>query len=175
MFNISAKSGIRKSQKTLFVPEWEIQACWAAYHNWFVLCFPLIVVRLAYIYNIYWNDITYLNLPDFIESLEARLVNGKDYCSGRVEVRNGEAWKTVCDTDWTLKKAEVVCELLECGRAVEIPSSTVFGQGSGSVVEATNSCFDNVTSLQQCSLKGFKAATCGHEHDASVLCAGKAF
>ncbi|KAF1388465.1 hypothetical protein PFLUV_G00090490 [Perca fluviatilis] len=105
-------------------------------------------------------------------SLEVRLANGRDECSGRVEVRHGNVWQTVCDTDWTLRKAEVVCEQLECGKALSAPGAAHFGQGNGSVVEASNSCFDNVTSLQQCSLKGFRGARCGHEHDASALCAG---
>ncbi|XP_029281880.1 deleted in malignant brain tumors 1 protein-like isoform X2 [Cottoperca gobio] len=106
-------------------------------------------------------------------SLSVRLANGKDECSGRVEVRHGEMWNTVCDTDWTLSKAQVVCEQLECGHALNAPGSAHFGQGSGSVVEASNSCFDNVTSLQQCTLKGFRGSSCGHEHDAGALCAAQ--
>lgn len=103
------------------------------------------------------------------------MVNNKDECAGRVEVRHGNVWQTVCDTDWNLNKAQVVCELLECGHAMNAPGAAHFGQGSGPVVEANPSCFDNVTSLQQCSLNGFRSATCGHDHDAGVLCAGKAF
>ncbi|XP_061602330.1 deleted in malignant brain tumors 1 protein-like [Cololabis saira] len=106
-------------------------------------------------------------------SLEVRLANGKDECSGRVEVRQGETWQTVCDADWTQSKAEVVCGLLECGNALNAPGGAHFGQGSGSVVEASVSCFDNMTSLQQCSMKGFRASTCGHEHDAGALCAAQ--
>ncbi|XP_034435759.1 scavenger receptor cysteine-rich type 1 protein M130-like [Hippoglossus hippoglossus] len=104
-------------------------------------------------------------------SLEVRLTNAKDQCSGRVEVRHGAEWQTVCDADWTLNKAEVVCELLECGRAVNIHGAAHFGQGKGPVVEASDVCFDNVTSLRQCSNNGFRAATCGHEHDAGAICA----
>lgn len=99
--------------------------------------------------------------------------NDKDDCSGRVEVRHGDVWQTVCDSDWTLSKAQVVCEVLECGRAVSALGGAHFGQGSGSVVESSHPCFDNVTSLKQCSLSGFRAATCGHDHDASATCAGK--
>lgn len=104
--------------------------------------------------------------------LEVRFANGKE-CSGRVEVRHGDVWQTVCDTDWTLSKAEVVCEQLECGNALNALGSAHYGQGSGPVVEASNSCFDNVTSLQQCSRQGFRRATCGHEHDAGALCAAQ--
>lgn len=117
----------------------------------------------------------HLSLLDSTGSLEVRLANSKDECSGRVEVRHGEVWQTVCDTDWTLSKAQVVCELLECGNALNAPGGAQFGQGSGPVVEASDSCFDNVTSLQQCSLKGFRSARCEHDHDAGALCAGKTF
>ncbi|XP_030577946.1 deleted in malignant brain tumors 1 protein-like [Archocentrus centrarchus] len=106
-------------------------------------------------------------------SLAVRLVNSSDECSGRVEVRHGDRWQTVCDTDWTLSKAEVVCDLLECGRAVNAHGGAFFGRGSGPIVEASKSCFDNVTSVQQCSVNGFTRATCEHEHDAGVLCAAQ--
>uniref|UniRef100_A0A671VSL3 SRCR domain-containing protein n=1 Tax=Sparus aurata TaxID=8175 RepID=A0A671VSL3_SPAAU len=71
-----------------------------------------------------------------LSSFEVRLVDSKDECSGRVEVRHGDMWQTVCDTDWTLSKAQVVCDHLECGTAVNASGATHFGQGSGSVVEA---------------------------------------
>uniref|UniRef100_A0AAQ4RBN7 Deleted in malignant brain tumors 1 protein-like n=1 Tax=Gasterosteus aculeatus aculeatus TaxID=481459 RepID=A0AAQ4RBN7_GASAC len=103
-------------------------------------------------------------------SLEARLIGGKDECQGRVEVRHGEVWQTVCDTDWNMSKAQMVCEWLECGNALTAPGAATFGQGIGSVVEA-DSCFDNVTTLQQCSVKGFRGARCGHDHDAGASCA----
>ncbi|KAM9354220.1 scavenger receptor cysteine-rich domain-containing protein DMBT1-like isoform 2-T2 [Pholidichthys leucotaenia] len=106
-------------------------------------------------------------------SLEVRLVKGKDDCAGRVEVRHDEEWQTVCDADWTLGKAGVVCDLLECGRAVNILGGAQFGQGSGSVVEASDSCFNNSASLKQCSTKGFRKSACGHERDAGVLCAAQ--
>ncbi|XP_039874446.1 deleted in malignant brain tumors 1 protein-like isoform X2 [Simochromis diagramma] len=106
-------------------------------------------------------------------SLAIRVANSNDECSGRVEVRHGEQWHTVCDTDWTLSKAQAVCETLECGRAMNAPGAAFHGPGSGPVVEASSSCFDNVTSLQQCSVKGFTRATCGHERDAGVLCAAQ--
>lgn len=110
----------------------------------------------------------------FTGSLVARLAKGKDECSGRVEVRHGDTWQTVCDAGWTQSKAETVCTLLECGRALTTPGVAQFGQGNGSVVEASDSCFDNVTSLEKCSKTGFRASTCSHERDAAAVCAGKA-
>lgn len=101
------------------------------------------------------------------------MANGKDECSGRVEVRHGDTWHTVCDASWTESKAGVVCEVLECGRAITAPGGASFGQGNGTVVEASSTCFNNLTSLQKCSVNGFSRSTCGHEHDAGVMCAGK--
>ncbi|KAM9840271.1 scavenger receptor cysteine-rich domain-containing protein DMBT1-like, partial [Aulostomus maculatus] len=107
------------------------------------------------------------------ESLGVRLANSNTECTGRVEVQNGQEWETVCDTDWTLSKAEVVCKLLECGRAVDIPGGAHYGQGSGGVVEATESCFANMTTVEQCAAKGFIKSSCGHEHDAGAVCAAQ--
>ncbi|KAM4522290.1 scavenger receptor cysteine-rich domain-containing protein DMBT1-like [Odontesthes bonariensis] len=106
-------------------------------------------------------------------SLEVQLANGADECSGRVEVRHGETWQTVCDTDWTQSKAQVACDVLGCGTVLSAPGGAHFGQGNGSVVEASGSCFDNVTSLQKCSAKGFRTVNCGHERDAGVICAAQ--
>ncbi|XP_008335611.1 deleted in malignant brain tumors 1 protein-like [Cynoglossus semilaevis] len=105
------------------------------------------------------------------EALEVRLVKENDECSGRVELRHNDVWQTVCDSQWTMSKAQVVCELIECGYAMNAPGAAHFGQGTGPVVEATNLCFDNATSLKQCTKKGFTTARCGHEHDAGVVCA----
>ncbi|CAN9507407.1 unnamed protein product [Ophioblennius macclurei] len=106
-------------------------------------------------------------------SLEVRLANGKDDCSGRVEVRHGETWQTVCDTDWTISKADVICDMLECGRAFSAPGSAHFGQGVGSVVEANNACFGNATFMKGCSTNGFSPSKCTHAHDAGAVCAAQ--
>lgn len=103
------------------------------------------------------------------------MAKGKDECSGRVEVRHAETWQTVCDAGWTESKAEVVCQLLECGHTLNAPGGASFGQGNGTVVEASDSCFSNMTSLQKCSVNGFRRSTCGHEHDAGAVCAGTFF
>uniref|UniRef100_A0A3B4B0Z8 Soluble scavenger receptor cysteine-rich domain-containing protein SSC5D n=1 Tax=Periophthalmus magnuspinnatus TaxID=409849 RepID=A0A3B4B0Z8_9GOBI len=104
--------------------------------------------------------------------LNVRLAEGSDACSGRVEVLSGAVWATVCDVDWTLEKAEVVCETIECGYAVNAPGEAHFNPGTGLVIDSINPCFTNKTNLQNCVKNGFKTSTCGHERDAGVVCAG---
>ncbi|XP_041660917.1 scavenger receptor cysteine-rich type 1 protein M130-like [Cheilinus undulatus] len=107
------------------------------------------------------------------EGLEVRLSNGKDECSGRVEVRHGEDWYTVCDSEWSYGKAGLVCSQLECGEPVGAPTGAFFGQGNGTVVEANDACFNNSASIQQCSRTGFTISRCGHDRDAGASCAAQ--
>ncbi|XP_059208683.1 scavenger receptor cysteine-rich type 1 protein M130-like [Centropristis striata] len=49
----------------------------------------------------------------------SRLVGGDSRCAGTLEVKQGE-WRTVGDSDWTLKEAAAVCRELDCGSTLSV-------------------------------------------------------
>ncbi|XP_055788798.1 deleted in malignant brain tumors 1 protein-like [Salvelinus fontinalis] len=102
-----------------------------------------------------------------------RLVNGPNNCSGRVEVFHSGQWGTVCDDDWDLLDAKVVCRALGCGVALEAPDQAHFGQGRGEIWLKDVQCSGNEGSLLGCSSDGLRSHNCGHSEDAAAICQGQ--
>ncbi|XP_048013046.1 adhesion G protein-coupled receptor L4-like isoform X2 [Megalobrama amblycephala] len=100
---------------------------------------------------------------------DIRLVNG-DSCSGRVEVLYNGIWGTVCDDNWDLSDAAVVCREMDCGNVIEAKSLAYFGQGSGQIWMDDVNCAGNESSLKNCRTPGWGISNCGHSEDAGVIC-----
>ncbi|XP_053095366.1 deleted in malignant brain tumors 1 protein [Pangasianodon hypophthalmus] len=101
---------------------------------------------------------------------EIRLVNGVSNCCGRVEIQHNGRWGTVCDDDWDLKDAEVVCRQLGCGKAISAPRNARFGEGSEPTWLDDVQCTGTESSIDHCSHRGFGVEDCGHGEDAGVVC-----
>ncbi|XP_030053424.1 deleted in malignant brain tumors 1 protein isoform X2 [Microcaecilia unicolor] len=102
--------------------------------------------------------------------LPIRLVNGHNYCSGRLEVYHGNQWGTVCDDNWDLADAEVVCRQLNCGPPLSAMGYGHFGQGSDPIWLNEVSCRGTETLLSHCQAKAFIHHNCYHWEDANVEC-----
>lgn len=81
-------------------------------------------------------------------------------------------WGTVCDHDWDMNDAMVVCQELACGRARRAPTFHHFGMGEGLILLDHVSCLGNETSLLSCSAAQTGVHDCHHLEDASVVCSG---
>uniref|UniRef100_A0A673X2D7 Lysyl oxidase homolog n=1 Tax=Salmo trutta TaxID=8032 RepID=A0A673X2D7_SALTR len=104
-----------------------------------------------------------------VEQPLVRLRGGANIGDGRVEVlKNGE-WGTVCDDNWNLKAASVVCRELGFGSAKEALAGGRLGQGMGPVHMNEVECSGFEKSLTECYFNR-DALGCSHEEDAAVRC-----
>ncbi|XP_042778641.1 scavenger receptor cysteine-rich domain-containing group B protein [Panthera leo] len=101
---------------------------------------------------------------------ELRLVGGPSRCRGRLEVLHGGSWGSVCDDDWDVVDANVVCRQLGCGLALPVPRPLAFGQGRGPILLDNVECGGQEAALSQCGSRGWGVHNCFHYEDVAVLC-----
>ncbi|XP_031562352.1 deleted in malignant brain tumors 1 protein-like [Actinia tenebrosa] len=97
-----------------------------------------------------------------------RLVNGSAPNEGRVEVRYYGIWGTICDDDWDLADAHVVCRMLNYSKASWAGTAKV--KGRGPILLDDVHCRANENTLADCRKPGWGQHDCGHSEDAGVKC-----
>ncbi|KFZ62043.1 Deleted in malignant brain tumors 1 protein, partial [Antrostomus carolinensis] len=104
---------------------------------------------------------------------QIRLVNYSNRCAGRVEIFHNKRWGTVCDDNWDLLDAEVVCRQLDCGRALSAPGGAQFGIGEGIIWMDETNCTGTESTLSACQARPWGNNNCYHGEDAGVVCSEK--
>ncbi|KFO05129.1 Deleted in malignant brain tumors 1 protein, partial [Balearica regulorum gibbericeps] len=93
-------------------------------------------------------------------------------CQGRVEILYNGSWGTVCDDDWDIVDANVVCRQLGCGHAITLPAAMTFGQGSGPIFLDNVDCKGREAALSECWSHGWGIHNCYHYEDVAGVCNG---
>ncbi|CAM5173492.1 unnamed protein product [Eretmochelys imbricata] len=106
------------------------------------------------------------------EQAQLRLVNGSSHCAGRVVVLHNQQWGSVCDVDWDINDAGVVCRQLGCGTALSAPGWAEFGEGSDPIWLAEVNCTGREAALTECWSGPWGDHNCNHREDAGVVCSG---
>ena len=104
-----------------------------------------------------------------------RLVDGPYPNQGRVEVQYDNEWGTICDDEWGLNDADVICRQLGYGHAVYALHEAQFGQGLGPIVLDNVHCRGSELNLAQCSYNQGWEINCEHSEDAGVICYSEEF
>ena len=89
-----------------------------------------------------------------------------------MEINYNGTWGTVCDDNWDLPDAQVVCRQLGFDGAIEALSNAYFGAGDESMPILLDDviCFGNEIMLSQCLLPPVGQHNCRHFEDAGVRC-----
>ncbi|KAL1275604.1 hypothetical protein QQF64_035227 [Cirrhinus molitorella] len=103
--------------------------------------------------------------------LPIRLSGGEGRCSGRLEVYHNAVWGSVCDDQWDISDAQVVCRQLGCGAALRADGNSVFGAGEGVVWLNRVECRGNEIHLWDCPHSLKKHTDCSHKEHAGLICA----
>ncbi|XP_037754479.1 lysyl oxidase homolog 3 isoform X8 [Chelonia mydas] len=89
---------------------------------------------------------------------------------GRIEVFYNEEWGTICDDDFTLANAHVLCRHLGFVAATGWAHSAKYGKGVGRVWLDNVNCGGSEKSIVDCRSRGWGNSDCSHEEDAGVIC-----
>ena len=97
-------------------------------------------------------------------------MNGSTSMEGRVEVCQNKRWGTVCDSNWGVNEAQVVCwQLGIASTNVYALKQSAFGPGSNYIWLNNVDCQGFESGLVNCSYST-DTTMCDHSREAGVKC-----
>ncbi|XP_053386943.1 scavenger receptor cysteine-rich type 1 protein M130-like [Mercenaria mercenaria] len=118
-----------------------------------VVCLQLIATRVAESNNLDVNDI--------------RLADGSGTFDGRVEIQIDGVWGTVCDRDFHINDATVMCRMMALLPTAYL-SGAYFGQGVGPIFAQEFNCYGYESHLRDCRFE--TNVFCSHSRDVGIIC-----
>ena len=107
-----------------------------------------------------------------ITVIYVELLDGGGYPNqGRVSLYYNGQWGTVCDDEWDINDAHVVCRMLGYPGAVSFTTDSTFGGAQdGPIWLDEVNCTGNENTLAACPHFGWGNSDCDHNEDAGVIC-----
>ncbi|XP_043944410.1 deleted in malignant brain tumors 1 protein-like [Protopterus annectens] len=104
------------------------------------------------------------------DNLAVRLVNGTNNCNGQLEIGYDIG---VCNNNWNINYASVICRELKCGFAISIQGNYIIGEESSNKVLIDMQCSGYESSLSQCIIASGLPSSCNNSQVANITCSGK--
>ncbi|XP_011489094.1 lysyl oxidase homolog 3 isoform X3 [Oryzias latipes] len=89
---------------------------------------------------------------------------------GRVELFYRGEWGTICDDDFSLANANVLCRQLGFVSATGWTHSAKYGKGQGKIWLDNVLCNGGEKSIDSCKSRGWGNSDCTHDEDAGIIC-----
>ncbi|XP_061599418.1 lysyl oxidase homolog 3B isoform X2 [Cololabis saira] len=105
------------------------------------------------------------------QRLQVRLAGyPRKHNEGRVELFHKGEWGTICDDDFSITNANVLCRQLGFVEATGWTHSAKYGQGQGKIWLDNVLCQGGEKSIDLCKSRGWGNSDCTHDEDAGVVC-----
>uniref|UniRef100_A0A8C4I1P8 Lysyl oxidase homolog n=1 Tax=Dicentrarchus labrax TaxID=13489 RepID=A0A8C4I1P8_DICLA len=105
------------------------------------------------------------------ERLKVRLAGyPRKHNEGRVELFYKGEWGTICDDDFSISNANVLCRQLGFVSATGWTHSAKYGKGQGKIWLDNVLCNGGEKSIDSCKSRGWGNSDCTHDEDAGVVC-----
>ncbi|XP_038045523.1 scavenger receptor cysteine-rich domain superfamily protein-like [Patiria miniata] len=109
-----------------------------------------------------------------VEDAPIRLVDGDDELSGQVEINHDWTWGTVCDVNWDIPDAMVVCRQLgNFLEAVEVKTGSFYGESERPIVMNRVACRGTESRLADCPFVCTSSRPCNTSQVAGLVCRPK--
>ncbi|XP_026048694.1 scavenger receptor cysteine-rich type 1 protein M130-like [Astatotilapia calliptera] len=113
-----------------------------------------------------WSSSSILDLTC---SDSVRLLNGSSLCSGGLQVKSNQRWSSVCEADFDLQDAEVVCRELGCGPP-SLLRGALYGEAEAPVWSREFQCGGHESALLDCRSSGSARSSCSPGKAAGLTC-----